>query len=167
MVHLLGLASFALLLIDHSKVEHDSCTSFLCYGDLQVVNGLERVLLVARRLSVVQDADVEVGFEILRVELQSSLVQVQTSWEEVVVWPTGILDASCNAVEGIDVVRVQLQDLGVDLLGLLEVLDVDHEIISLVEHLFHLPLQLVKVRRIQTVLLAWCSSGMSIVLHFQ
>jgi len=47
-----------------------------------------------------------------------------------------MLDARGNRVQAIDVLRVQLQNLEVELLGLLELLGINHQVICSIKHLF-------------------------------
>ena len=62
-VALLGLVEIADLLVDDAHVEQSDCISFLVDGDLKVVDGS----LCVFALVVKEDADVEIGFKVLRV----------------------------------------------------------------------------------------------------
>lgn len=69
-VHLLGLASLTLLFVDDGEVEHGSGALLLSDRNLEMVDGLECVFLVGRRIGVVQDTKIEVCFEVLGVDLE-------------------------------------------------------------------------------------------------
>jgi hypothetical protein len=124
--------SIAFLLVDRSQVEECCGVLLFVNCNLEIVNCSLCILL----LVVEQDPDIEIGLEVLRVCFQGFHVVWQALLEMTLRRRRQMLDARGNRVQAIDVLSVQLENLEVELLGLLEFLGVNHQVICSIKHLF-------------------------------
>ena len=110
---------FSVLLVDHSEVEHSHRRFLLLDRRVKELYSLGSIVA----LLVVEDAHVEIGFEVERVDLQlavrtyfqGTLVNAHTITKIVFVGPCEVLDAVGLTVESVGVLRVQFQNLVVNL----------------------------------------------------
>ena len=98
---------------------------------------------------VVKDANIEIGLEILWITCKSLLINFKALLGDILAM-TQILDASGLTVEGIDILRIKLQNLAEDLICFLILLSIDHQFVSLIEKLLNLSFQVVEVLKVQT-----------------
>ena len=106
-----GLYCIAQILVDVRQVEERRCILLFVDGNFQVMNCFVGVLL----LVVEEHTDVEIGLKVLRVCLEGLLVILQALLVATLAFKGQLLDALRHGVEPVDVLRVELQDLQVNL----------------------------------------------------
>lgn len=113
LIGFLGFQAISSFFIDDSHVEKGGCVGFFVDSHFQIVECLVVVFLEL----VVEHAQVEIRLEVFRVHGQRFLIQlvdlVEKRWGRAGL--EGALDALGKTVEAVDVLRVQFQNLQVQL----------------------------------------------------